>query len=145
MKANTPNFPLVFEHGKPGLRAYSYPACDVPEKPLSDCIEEGFLRQSDPLLPEISEPELVRHFTALSRRTFSVDSGFYPLGSCTMKYNPRINEDAAGFSGFRMPHPLAPESSVQGTLRLMHELLKALCEITGMAWGTLQPFAGAHG
>lgn len=96
-------------------------------------------------IPELSEVDVVRHFTALSRLNYGVDNGFYPLGSCTMKYNPKVNEDLCRLVGFANLHPLAPESSVQGALQLIHELEKYLCEITGFAAFSLQPAAGAHG
>ena len=96
-------------------------------------------------IPELSEPDVVRHYMALSRRNFGVDSGIYPLGSCTMKYNPKVNEDAARIHGFTSIHPLQPTEDVQGALKLMHELESALCEVTGMEAFTLQPAAGAHG
>jgi glycine dehydrogenase subunit 2 len=93
----------------------------------------------------MSEVDVVRHYTRLERENFGVDNGFYPLGSCTMKYNPKLNEDAAGRFGFHRIHPLEPDWSMQGLLALMYRLTEMLCEITGMSWGTLSPFAGAHG
>ncbi len=96
-------------------------------------------------LPEVSEVDIIRHYTNLSNKNFGVDTGFYPLGSCTMKYNPKINEDMANLDGFKNIHPLQPEETVQGALKLMYELDKALCEISGMDKMTLQPAAGAHG
>jgi glycine dehydrogenase subunit 2 len=137
--------PLIFERSKPGRRGYRLPDLDVPFGELSTLVDPGLLRHQEPCLPEVSEVDVVRHYTALSRRNYGVDLGFYPLGSCTMKYNPKINEQVASFEAFQQLHPLQPESSVQGTLALMHGLLRLLCEITGMSWGTLQPFAGAHG
>jgi glycine dehydrogenase subunit 2 len=108
-------------------------------------VPAALLREEPPRLPEVSEVEVVRHYTRLSTRNYGVDLGMYPLGSCTMKYNPKINEDAARLAGFQNLHPLQPEEDAQGILELMHRLTAALCEITGMDWGTLQPFAGALG
>ncbi|UCF97905.1 MAG: aminomethyl-transferring glycine dehydrogenase subunit GcvPB [Spirochaetaceae bacterium] len=139
------NNPLIFELTKPGRRGYRLPEMDVPAQDLSSLVKPRLLREQEPELPEVSEVDVIRHYTALSRRNYGVDLGFYPLGSCTMKYNPKINEQVAAFEGFTRLHPLQPESSVQGILALMHELLRALSELTGMSWGTLQPFAGAHG
>jgi glycine dehydrogenase subunit 2 len=118
---------------------------DVPRQELAFLVEPHLLREQEPGLPEVSEVEVIRHYTALSRRNYGVDLGFYPLGSCTMKYNPKINEQVAAFESFVHLHPLQPEESAQGILALMHELLVGLCEVTGMSWGTLQPFAGAQG
>jgi glycine dehydrogenase subunit 2 len=118
---------------------------DVPELELSGLLPEGYLRVEEPELPEVSELDIMRHYTALSRRNHGVDSGFYPLGSCTMKYNPKINENVARFNGFAHVHPLQDESSVQGALELLYDLQQHLIEITGMDEVTLQPAAGAHG
>jgi glycine dehydrogenase subunit 2 len=118
---------------------------DVPEIDLGDLLPEGYLRVEEPELPEVSELDIMRHYTALSRRNHGVDSGFYPLGSCTMKYNPKINENVARFNGFAHVHPLQDESSVQGALELLYDLQQHLIEITGMDEVTLQPAAGAHG
>lgn len=136
---------LIFEKGAPGRRAASLPAMDVPTESLESMIPTGLLREMPALLPEVSEIEVVRHYTHLSQRNFSVDTGFYPLGSCTMKYNPKINEDMAVLPGFARIHPLQPESTVQGAIQLMYELEQYLAEIAGMARVTLQPSAGAHG
>ncbi len=137
---------LIFEISKKGRVGFNFPELDVPEKPLSELIPASFLQKGDlPELPEVSEVDVIRHYTNLSRMNYGVDSGFYPLGSCTMKYNPKINEDLAGLPGFEKVHPLQPEYSVQGILCLMYDTIVKLCEITGMKWGTLQPFAGAHG
>jgi glycine dehydrogenase subunit 2 len=138
-------FPLVFELSRKGRTACSLPELDVPERPLEELLPTGLRREGEPELPQLSELQVVRHYTNLSRRNYGVDLGFYPLGSCTMKYNPKVCEDAAAHDGFRRLHPLQPESSAQGILALMHDLLVRLCGITGMRWGTLQPFAGAHG
>ncbi|HOM06293.1 MAG TPA: aminomethyl-transferring glycine dehydrogenase subunit GcvPB [Syntrophales bacterium] len=135
---------LIFEKSRPGRRATVPPSCDVPERPPEELIE-GRLLRSGIDLPEVAEVDIVRHYTALSRRNFGVDVGFYPLGSCTMKYNPKINEEAAGHRGFTDIHPFAPMDRIQGNLRLMHELGLYLAEIFGMAEFSLQPAAGAHG
>ena len=136
---------LIFELSREGRKAYSLPALDVPEKNIEELLPSEYLREDSPELPEISELELVRHYTLLSKKNYSIDSGFYPLGSCTMKYNPKINEDMAANPGFSKIHPYQPEETVQGALELMYNLSKSLCEITGMDEVTLQPAAGAHG
>src|SRR6266699_690127 len=136
---------LIFEKGAPGRRAASMPAMDVPTEPLDSLIPAHLLRQAPAPLPEVSEIEVVRHYTHLSQRNFGVDSGFYPLGSCTMKYNPKLNEDMAALPGFARIHPLQPENTVQGAIQLFYELERYLAEIAGMARVTLQPSAGAHG
>jgi len=136
---------LIFELSTPGRIGYSLPEMDVPELDLSSLLPEGYLRSEEPELPEVSELDIMRHYTALSKRNHGVDSGFYPLGSCTMKYNPKINENVARFNGFAHVHPLQDESSVQGALELLYDLQQHLIEITGMDEVTLQPAAGAHG
>jgi glycine dehydrogenase subunit 2 len=135
---------LIYEKSRPGRRACSVPACDVPETPIERLIDSSLLR-NDVDLPEVAEIDLVRHYTGLSRRNFGVDIGFYPLGSCTMKYNPKLNEEVAKLSGFTMLHPYAPSAFAQGNMQLMYELRRYLSEIFGMADFTLQPAAGAHG
>ncbi|KON87077.1 glycine dehydrogenase [Sporosarcina globispora] len=137
--------PLIFELSTEGRIGYSLPEMDIPEIALSELLPEGYLREEEPELPEVSELDIMRHYTALSKRNHGVDSGFYPLGSCTMKYNPKINENVARFNGFAHLHPLQDESSVQGALELMYDLQEHLIEITGMDEVTLQPAAGAHG
>ena len=139
------NFPLIFEISKPGRIGYSLPEIDVPETDIDRLMPEDYIRTEEPELPEVSELDIIRHYTALSKRNHGVDSGFYPLGSCTMKYNPKINEDVARLPGFAHIHPLQDESSVQGALELMYDLMGHLKEITGMDEVTLQPAAGAHG
>ncbi|MGB9793186.1 MAG: aminomethyl-transferring glycine dehydrogenase subunit GcvPB, partial [Thermacetogeniaceae bacterium] len=136
---------LIFEKSVKGARGFTLPELDIPLEKVSEEIPAEFLREEDALLPEVSEVEAVRHFTELSRRNYGVDTGFYPLGSCTMKYNPKINEWAARLPGFAGIHPYQPEETVQGALQLMYELQEMLCEITGMDAFTLQPAAGAHG
>ncbi len=138
-------FPMIFERSRSGRRGYRLPDTDIPVKTAEELIPAALLRENPAELPELSEVDVVRHFTGLSRRNFGVDLGFYPLGSCTMKYNPKVNEDIAALTGFTALHPYVPVQAAQGTLELMHHLLTDLCEITGMSWGTLQPFAGAQG
>ena len=137
--------PLIFELSSPGRTGYSLPDCDVPERPLDDLIPVEYLRKEPAVLPELSEPDVVRHFTHLSQQNYSIDSGFYPLGSCTMKYNPKVNEVAASLPGFRSIHPYQAAATVQGALELMYELQETLSEIAGMDAFSLQPAAGAHG
>ncbi|WP_342043149.1 aminomethyl-transferring glycine dehydrogenase subunit GcvPB [Bacillus sp. OTU2372] len=136
---------LIFERSTPGRIGYSLPEMDVPELDVSTLLPEGYLREVEPVLPEVSELDIMRHYTALSKRNHGLDSGFYPLGSCTMKYNPKINENVARFNGFAHVHPLQDESSVQGALALLYDLQQHLIEITGMDEVTLQSAAGAHG
>lgn len=139
------NQPLIFELSTEGRIGYSLPDLDVPEVDLSSLLPKGMIREEEAELPEVSELDIMRHYTALSNRNHGVDSGFYPLGSCTMKYNPKINESVARFPGFANIHPLQDESSVQGAMELMYDLQEHLIEITGMDDVTLQPAAGAHG
>lgn len=138
-------FPLLMERGAPGRRAYLLPDLDVPAQPLKDLIPGEYLREEPAPIPELSELEVARHFVGLSRRNHGVDVGFYPLGSCTMKYNPKVNEDLASLAGFANLHPYQPEETVQGALQLMYELEQHLCEIAGLHRATLTPAAGAHG
>jgi len=132
--------PLIFEISSPGRVGVTLPECDVPEAELP----EGLLRDELPL-PEVSEVDLVRHYVRLSQLNHGVDIGFYPLGSCTMKYNPKVNEEAAKLLGFSRIHPYQDEETVQGALQLMYELQEFLKEIGGFAGVSLQPAAGAHG
>jgi glycine dehydrogenase subunit 2 len=136
---------LIFEISKPGRVGYSLPEMDIPTVELDQLLPEGYIREEEPELPEVFELDIMRHYTALSNRNHGIDSGFYPLGSCTMKYNPKINENVARFAGFAHIHPLQDESSVQGALELMYDLQEHLIEITGMDQVTLQSAAGAHG
>lgn len=138
--ANVFETPLLYEKSKKGRRGYRLPSCDVPSAPFPEKFRRNKL-----LLPEVSELDVVRHFTTLSQKNFAVDTGFYPLGSCTMKYNPKVNEDAAGYEGFLGVHPLQPEDTAQGALQVMWELSQMLSILTGMDAFTLQPAAGAHG
>ncbi len=136
---------LIFEAGSPGRLGASLPAMDVPELDVQELIPQKQQRTTPPRLPEVSEAEVIRHFIGLSIKNHHVDKGFYPLGSCTMKYNPKINEETAGLDGLRAVHPLQPESTVQGALRLLYEIGEYLCKISGLAAVSLQPAAGAHG
>ena len=132
---------LIFEIGKEGRSLSVLPPCDVPETALP----EGTERKLPLHLPQVSENELTRHFTKLAERTHGVNKGFYPLGSCTMKYNPKLNEELAALPGFTQIHPLQPPETVQGCLAVLKETETMLAEITGMDAFTLQPAAGAHG
>lgn len=136
--------PLIFEQSREGRRAANLPSCDVPQEDTAALLGAENLRETLPL-PEVSELEVVRHFTLLSHRNYAIDKGFYPLGSCTMKYNPKVNEKTAALPGFAGLHPLQPEETAQGALALIYELQAMLAEICGMAATTLQPAAGAHG
>lgn len=136
---------LIFEMSRAGRKAYSLPECDVPVKPVQEIMDSNLLRTEAPELPEVSELEAVRHFTQLSQKNHGVDSGFYPLGSCTMKYNPKVNETVARYSGFARLHPYQPEKTAQGALQVIYDLGGMLSEITGMDEFSLQPAAGAHG
>ena len=138
---------LIFDKSVPNRRGVLPPASDVP---TSIHIKKELLRSADAKLPELSELDVVRHFTQLSRRNFGVDTNFYPLGSCTMKYNPKVCERIASYPGFAHLHPLMPQlrmggSLTQGALEVLYDMDKLLCEITGMAGFTMQPMAGAHG
>jgi len=135
----------IYEKSKPGRRAATLPATEVPEKPLADLIPSNLLRAGPPRLPEIAEPEIVRHYNRLSRRNFDLDSGFYPLGSCTMKHNPRLNERVAALPGHARLHPAQDPRRAQGALELMWLLQESLSEICGLPHVSLQPSAGSHG
>ncbi len=137
--------PLIFEMSVPGRRACRYPADDTGMPLAESLLPQEYLRRQAPDLPEVSELDLVRHFTHLSSMNFGVDTGFYPLGSCTMKYNPKVNERVARLPGFAQLHPYQPVELCQGALRLMAEMEAFLAEITGMDRFSLQPAAGAHG
>lgn len=134
---------LIFELSKPGRCGYSLPA--NPWEKGTEEIPAALRRSEEANLPEVSELDVVRHYTNLSNMNFGVDTGFYPLGSCTMKYNPKINEEMAAMSGFKTLHPLQPDCTVQGALELYYNLNRSLSAITGMAEFTLNPFAGAQG
>jgi glycine dehydrogenase subunit 2 len=136
---------LIFEISKEGRKGYTLPTCDVESIDVIDLIPENLLGKKDIVLPEVSEVDVVRHFTLLSNRNYGLDAGFYPLGSCTMKYNPKINEDMASYPNFTGIHPYQNEKTVQGSLQLMYELSEKLAEVCGMDQVSLQPAAGAHG
>ncbi len=136
---------LIFEKSHSGRRAYSLPKLDVETINLNDEIPNQYIRPNPCELPEVSEIEIARHFLKLSHLNYNIEKGVYPLGSCTMKYNPKANEKAAGYDGYANIHPFMPEKHTQGALQLMYELGKDLVEITGMAGVTLQPAAGAAG
>lgn len=131
---------LIFELSKPGRIGFSLPECETGAN-----IPAKLRRESELVLPEVSEPDVVRHYTNLSQMNFGVDTGFYPLGSCTMKYNPKINEEIASLDGFRALHPLQPEQTTKGAREVIASLEKALAAITGMKRFTFLPCAGAHG
>ncbi|UMZ73972.1 aminomethyl-transferring glycine dehydrogenase subunit GcvPB [Natranaerofaba carboxydovora] len=139
------NNDVIFTKSKEGKKGYSLPALDVENVELNEIIPEDMIRKETPNLPEVSEGEVMRHYVRLSTKNFGVDSGFYPLGSCTMKYNPKVNEDVASLTGLVELHPYQPDKTCQGALELMYNLEELLKEITGMDKYTMQPAAGAHG
>jgi glycine dehydrogenase subunit 2 len=136
---------LLFELSQPGRRGARLPACDVPAPAASELVPAAARAEVPPPLPEVAEPEVIRHFTNLSTLNMSVDTHFYPLGSCTMKYNSKRNERMAALPGIADLHPLAPEETIQGLLALLYELQQMLAEISGLPAVSLQPAAGAHG
>jgi glycine dehydrogenase subunit 2 len=142
---NTRATHLLFDLSRPGCLAVDLPACDVPEQPIEKLLPAGAIAGNPLPLPELSEPDVVRHFVNLSTQNMSVDTHFYPLGSCTMKYNPKRNERLASLPGMVDLHPYQPESSVQGLLELLYESQNFLAEISGLPAVSLQPAAGAHG
>jgi glycine dehydrogenase subunit 2 len=142
---NTRATQLLFEMSRPGRRAQVLPPCDVPARPTEELLPAATLAAAPPPLPELAEPDVVRHFTNLSTQNMSVDTHFYPLGSCTMKYNSKRNERVAALPGLANLHPYQPESSLQGMLQLLFELQEMLAEIAGLDAVSLQPAAGAHG
>ncbi len=135
----------VFEKGAPGRRAFQCPELDVPAVDPEELLPSELRRTAPPRLPELSEPEIVRHYVRLSKRNFDLDSGFYPLGSCTMKHNPRLHERVAALPGHARLHPLQDPEHAQGALELMWYLQQALAEISGLPHVCLQPSAGSHG
>lgn len=135
---------LIFELSKPGRKGYSLPKNELSDNSIAQ-LPENLLRQEAPALPEVDELTVVRHYTNMSNNNFGVDTGFYPLGSCTMKYNPKINEEMAAHPQFTALHPLQNVETVQGALSAYYQLQRSLSEIAGMAEFTLNPFAGAHG
>ena len=136
---------LIRDKGRPGRRGYTLPKFDVERLDPRKVLPKGALREEKPGLPEVDEPTVIRHYTNLSRQNWGIDTNFYPLGSCTMKHNPRANEAAAAVPGFSRLHPLQPEGQVQGALRVMHEMQGFLSEISGLPAVSLQPMAGAQG
>jgi glycine dehydrogenase subunit 2 len=140
------NEALIFERSQPGRAGFMLPALDVEETPLDEIIPAQFQREDDLVgMPEVTEVDVVRHFTRMSTWNYSIDLGMYPLGSCTMKYNSRLNEKVARIAGFANLHPLAAEGEAQGALQVIYELQQHLAEITGLPGISLQPAAGAHG
>jgi glycine dehydrogenase subunit 2 len=137
--------PTVFERSRPGRRAFYPPPLEVPPLAAQEVIEPRLLRSKPPRLPELSEPELVRHYVRLSKLNYDLDSGFYPLGSCTMKYNPRLHERLASLPGNARLHPLQDDDAAQGALELMWRLERALCALVGLPAASLQPAAGSQG
>ncbi|AKS67042.1 glycine dehydrogenase [Staphylococcus schleiferi] len=137
--------PLIFERSKEGRFAYALPKKEINENVAEKLLDSKFIRKNKAEFPEVSELDLVRHYTELSHKNFGVDTGFYPLGSCTMKYNPKVNEKAARIPGFAESHPLQDVNQVQGSLEIIYNLQEELKEITGMDEISLQPAAGAHG
>ncbi|MCZ4496920.1 MAG: glycine dehydrogenase (decarboxylating) beta subunit, partial [Thermoleophilia bacterium] len=136
--------PTLFERSRPGRRSSRLP--HEPDTAAAIAAIPAALRRRTPApLAEVAEPTLVRHFVRLSQRNHSIDSGFYPLGSCTMKYNPKVNDEIAALPGFARLHPLTPASHAQGTLAVMWQLQHAIAELSGLPAVTLQPAAGAHG
>ncbi len=135
----------IFERSREGRRAFIAPRLDVPERPLDELIPAELRRREGARLPEVSEPEIVRHYTRLSKRNFDLDTGFYPLGSCTMKHNPKLHERVAGLPGNADLHPLQAAGDAQGALELMWRLQHSLGEIAGLPHVSLQPSAGSHG
>src|ERR1700674_3744151 len=134
---------LVFEEGSEGRRAFDLPALDVPAASVSELIDPSLLREGIRDMPELSEVDVIRHFTRLSTWNYHIDLGLYPLGSCTMKYNPKINERMARLDGFALAHPYMPPDAIQGALEVQKTLESCLAEISGMDAVTLQPAAGA--
>src|SRR2546423_10441601 len=140
------NEALVFDRSQPGRIAYRWPPLDVEEKPITAIVPQQFLRDDDlEGVPEVSEVDVIRHFVRMSTWNYSIDLGMYPLGSCTMKYNSRLNERVARIAGFANLHPLTNEQDAQGALQVIYELQEHLAEITGLPGISLQPAAGAHG
>ena len=136
---------LIRTKGRAGRRGYTLPKNDVEDASLEKVLPKDALRKEKPRLAEVDEPTVVRHYTNLSREQWGIDTNFYPLGSCTMKHNPRANEAAAAVPGFAGLHPLQPEEQTQGALRVMHEVQGFLAEVSGLPAVALQPMAGAQG
>ncbi len=142
---NTRSTELIFELSKPGCSGAMLPPCDVPLRPVGELLPRDVLAEKPLPLPELSEPDIVRHFVNLSTLNMSVDTHFYPLGSCTMKYNPKRNERIAGMPGFANLHPYQSDDTVQGMLELLYKSQQILAEIAGLPAVSLQPAAGAQG
>ena len=142
---NTQATKLLFELSKPGRGGTHLPDSDVPERPLSELLPSEAVASEPPPLPELAEPDVVRHYTNLSTLNMSVDTHYYPLGSCTMKYNSKRNERMANLPGIVNLHPYQPPATIQGMLQLLFELQQMLAEISGLPAVSLQPAAGAHG
>src|SRR6266446_977750 len=140
---NNQSTDLLFEISQPGRRCHRLPACDVPVR--EDLLPAGAVADAPPPLPEIGEIDLIRHFVNLSKRNMSIDTNFYPLGSCTMKYNPKRHERLAALAGMAQLHPLQTDASCQGMLEILWEMQNILAEIAGLDAVSLQPSAGAHG
>src|SRR6516165_12555842 len=136
---------LLFESSRPGRSTAILPECDIPVRPLDELIPREHRGAVSPRLPELSELDVVRHYTNLSALNMSIDSNFYPLGSCTMKYNPKRNERLAALPGLAAQHPYQDESTLQGLLAILFELQEILAEIAGLDAVSLQPAAGAQG
>ncbi len=136
---------IIFEISRPGRTGYNLPDLDVDDLKLDSVIPNEYLNKEELDLPELSEVDVVRHYTNLSMKNYGLDTGMYPLGSCTMKYNPKINEEIVGLNGFKNLHPYQGDGCTQGALKLMYDLAESLAEISGMDAATLQPAAGAHG
>jgi len=141
-----PNEALIFERSQTGRVGYRLPPLDVEEQPIESLVPSQFLRDDDlEGVPEVSEVDVIRHFVRMSTWNYSIDQGMYPLGSCTMKYNSRLNEKVARIAGFASLHPLSEDEDAQGALQVIYELQEHLAEITGLPGVSLQPAAGAHG
>ena len=136
---------LIYEKSAPGRRGYTLPKLGRSEADVLDAIPEKFRRDDDARLPEVTEGEVMRHFVGISVKNHHIERGFYPLGSCTMKYNPKVNEKAAALPQFQLQHPLAPCQTASGSLELIWRLTEYLKEISGFAALSLQPVSGAHG
>src|SRR3954451_12465632 len=135
----------IYERSREGRRAFTPPPTDVPDPPIEELLPAAAIRRDAPDLPEISEPEIVRHYNNLSKKNFDLDTGFYPLGSCTMKHNPKLNERVAALPGHARLHPLQDAEYAQGALELMWRLQGPVAEISGLPHVSLQPSAGSHG
>jgi glycine dehydrogenase subunit 2 len=142
---NTLDTKLIFDLSKPGRTGIALPECDVPARDVASLLPAGVLADAPPALPQVNEPQVIRHFVNLSQQNMSVDTHFYPLGSCTMKYNPKRNERAAALPGFADVHPYQPEETIQGMLELLYAMQEILSEISGLPACSLQAAAGAHG